>query len=325
MDRRRWTIVIMPPEGGRTRELWISRRRMRWLVGAAGTAALVVLAATSLLITPWGTPGARLVAAENAELRRELAAADQRFLALEDTVSALAKREGQMRVLAGLTPAESTTGAGGVPSDVGEGTLTDDTPALNATLGSTVATGLSDRRRPFLGRLGWSARPSLDRLMERATALARGFDEVSDTLKVQSERVKALPSIMPTSGWLSSEFAKSRFHPILHENRPHNGIDLTAEIGTPIVAPASGTVVYAGWDKGFGRTVEIDHGHGIRTRFAHCASLSVRRGQRVTRGQLIAAVGNSGLTTSPHLHYEIHVNGRPVDPLSFVLPDDATP
>jgi murein DD-endopeptidase MepM/ murein hydrolase activator NlpD len=320
MDRRRWTIVIMPPEGGRTRELWLSRRRMRWLVGGVATAALVVIAAASLLITPWGTPGARLVAAENAELRRVLAAADERFLALEDTVSALAKREGEMRVLAGLTPADSNA-----DTQVDAAILTDDAPALNATLGSTVAGGSGDRRRPFLGRLGWSARPSLDRLMERATALARGFDEVTDTLKLQSERVKALPSIMPTSGWLSSEFAKSRFHPILHENRPHNGIDLTAEIGTPIVAPASGTVVYAGWDKGFGRTLEIDHGHGIRTRFAHCATLGVRRGQRVTRGQLIAAVGNSGLTTSPHLHYEIHVNGRPVDPLTFVLPDDATP
>ena len=94
---------------------------------------------------------------------------------------------------------------------------------------------------------------------------------------------------------------------------------------SPIVAPAAGRVVFAGQDKGFGLSVEIDHGNGIRTRFAHCASLSVRRGQRVTRGQLIAAVGNSGLTTSPHLHYEIHVNGRPVDPLTFVLPDDATP
>ncbi|MGA1309828.1 MAG: M23 family metallopeptidase [Gemmatimonadaceae bacterium] len=322
MDRRRWTFVIMPPEGGRTRELWISRRQMRWAIGGAVAGLLLVVAAASLLITPWGTPGARLVAAENAELRRELAAADQRFLALEDTVNALAEREGQMRILAGLAPADSTNGG---DLAVGDAPLTDDAPALNATLGNTVVTGLGDRRRPFLGRLGWTTRPSLDRLMERATALARGFDEVTDTLKVQSERVKSLPSIMPTSGWLSSEFAKSRFHPILHVNRPHNGIDLTAEIGTPIVAPAAGVVAYAGWDQGFGRVVEIDHGHGIRTRFAHCARLDVRRGQRVTRGQRIAAVGNSGLTTSPHLHYEIHVNGRPVDPLTFVLPDDVTP
>lgn len=325
MDRRRWTLVIMPPEGGRTREFWLSRRQLRWAVGGAVAAALLVIAAASLLVTPWGTPGARLVAAENAELRRELAVADARFLVLEDTVGALAKREGQLRILAGLTPPD-TSSDGIAYAAAGDGApLTDDAPALNATLGSTLATAPADRRRPFLGRLGWNTRPSIDRLMERATALARGFDEVTDTLKVQSERVKGLPSIMPTSGWLSSEFAKSRFHPILHENRPHNGIDLTAEIGTPIVAPASGVVVYAGWDRGFGRTLEIDHGHGIRTRFAHCARLDVRRGQRVTRGQLIAAVGNSGLTTSPHLHYEIHVNGRPVDPLSFVLPDDATP
>lgn len=323
MDRRRWTVVIMPPEGGRTRELWLSRRQMRWVIGGAAVAVLTVLAAASVLITPWGTPGARLVAAENAELRRELATADRRFLALEDTVDALAKRESQMRILAGLAPADSLGDDRAVAE--GSASLADDAPALNATLGSTVATGSTDRRRPFLGRLGWNTRPSLDRLMERATALARGFDEVTDTLKRQSERVQALPSIMPTSGWLSSEFAKSRFHPILHENRPHNGIDLTAEVGTPIVAPAAGVVAYAGWDQGFGRVVEIDHGHGIRTRFAHCARLDVRRGQRVTRGQLIAAVGNSGLTTSPHLHYEIHVNGRPVDPLTFVLPDEAAP
>jgi murein DD-endopeptidase MepM/ murein hydrolase activator NlpD len=79
-------------------------------------------------------------------------------------------------------------------------------------------------------------------------------------------------------------------------------------------------VVRAGIDKGYGLTVEIQHGNGIRTRFAHCSRLAVRAGQRVTRGQLIAAVGSTGLSTAPHLHYEIHVNGRPVDPLTYVLP-----
>ena len=126
---------------------------------------------------------------------------------------------------------------------------------------------------------------------------------------------------MPTTGWLSSQFTSSRFHPILHENRPHEGIDVTAPTGTPIVAPATGIVVTAGNDKGFGLSVEIDHGNGIRTRFAHCSRLAVRTGQRVTRGQLIAAVGMTGLATAPHLHYEIHVNGKPVDPLTYVLPD----
>ena len=129
------------------------------------------------------------------------------------------------------------------------------------------------------------------------------------------------PSILPTAGWLSSQFTRSRFHPILHENRPHEGIDVTAPTGTPIIAPAAGKVVHAGNAQGFGLVVEIDHGNGIRTKFAHCSRVAVRVGQQVTRNQLIAAVGSTGLSTAPHLHYEIHVNGKPVDPLTYVLPD----
>ena len=82
-----------------------------------------------------------------------------------------------------------------------------------------------------------------------------------------------------------------------------------------------GARVDAGFVAGFGNTFEIDHGNGIVTRFAHCSRIAVRNGQRVSRGQLIATVGNTGLTIGPHLHYEVHVNGKPVDPLRYVLPD----
>ena len=184
-----------------------------------------------------------------------------------------------------------------------------------------ITSGPPLRRHPFLGRLGWSARPDVDGLIARASTLARSFSIVSDTLQRNFDRFANTPSIMPTTGWLSSQFTASRFHPILHENRPHEGIDVVAPTGTPIVAPATGTIVFAGNDKGFGLAVEIEHGNGIRTRFAHCSRIAVRTGQRVTRGQLIAAVGMTGLATAPHLHYEIHVNRKPVDPLTYVLPD----
>ena len=177
------------------------------------------------------------------------------------------------------------------------------------------------RRRPFLGRLGWSTRPDVEGLIARASDLSKSFANVSDTLQSNFERFANTPSIMPTAGWLSSQFTKSRFHPILHENRPHEGIDVTAPTGAPIVAPATGVVVLAANDKGYGLTVVIDHGNGIQTRFAHCSRLAVKTGQRVTRGQVIAAVGGTGLATAPHLHYEIHVNGKPVDPLTYVLPE----
>ena len=74
-------------------------------------------------------------------------------------------------------------------------------------------------------------------------------------------------------------------------------------------------------EAGYGNTFEIDHGNGIVTRFAHCSRIIVREGARVTRGQVVATVGNTGLSTGPHLHYEVHVNGKPVDPLKYILPD----
>ncbi|MBM4192966.1 MAG: M23 family metallopeptidase [Gemmatimonadetes bacterium] len=176
-------------------------------------------------------------------------------------------------------------------------------------------------RKPFLNRLGFGdSRGQIDELTRRASELAQSFRSVSDTLTRNLERLANTPSIMPTTGWLSSHFSQSRLHPILHENRPHEGIDVSAPRNAPIIAPASGRVRAVGWVGGYGNSFEIDHGNGIVTRYAHCTRIIVREGQNVSRGQLIATVGNTGLSIGPHLHYEVHINGKPVDPLRYVLP-----
>jgi murein DD-endopeptidase MepM/ murein hydrolase activator NlpD len=155
----------------------------------------------------------------------------------------------------------------------------------------------------------------------RPTSLLAGqFAAAAESLTAQVRRLAATPSIMPTQGWLTSRFSRRRFHPILLENRPHIGIDVRAPFGTPIEAPAAGTVIHAGWEGGYGRSVVIDHDFGIVTRYAHASRLLVEPGQRVQRGEVIALVGRTGLAEVPHLHYEVHVHGRPVDPLRFVLP-----
>lgn len=308
---------MVPPRNESARTYEVPGWTFRALAWSGAVGALLVVGAIVVLFSPWGTPGARLVAAQNSALQDEIAMVEARFRVLDDTLRIIAERETQMRMLAGL-PIESRA------------------PSLESLEGAEVqvvgpalanladATGLpSSRRRPFAGRLGWSARPDIDGLITRASALASGFRDVSDTLEANYRRFANLPSIMPTAGWLSSQFTRSRFHPILHENRPHEGIDVTAPTGTPIVAPAAGKVVHAGVQGGLGLVVEIDHGNGIRTKFAHCSRVAVRTGQQVTRNQLIAAVGSTGLSTAPHLHYEIHVNGKPVDPLTYVLPESA--
>jgi murein DD-endopeptidase MepM/ murein hydrolase activator NlpD len=124
-------------------------------------------------------------------------------------------------------------------------------------------------------------------------------------------------------GAIASRFSRARRHPILHIIRPHLGIDVAAARGTKVVAPAPGRVSFVGRKFGFGLVVEIDHGSGIVTRYAHCGSALVSAGAHVERGVPIATVGMSGLSTGPHLHYEVLVNGRQVDPLRVKLPQPA--
>ncbi|HCW50487.1 MAG TPA: hypothetical protein DGR79_00230, partial [Clostridiales bacterium] len=98
----------------------------------------------------------------------------------------------------------------------------------------------------------------------------------------------------------------------------HDGIDISGRVGTPIVATADGTVVFAGWNGLYGRTVVIDHGYGWSTLYGHCAKLAVELGDRVKRGEVIGFIGSTGKSTGPHVHFEVRVNGRTVNPRYYL-------
>ena len=141
-----------------------------------------------------------------------------------------------------------------------------------------------------------------------------------DRIALSPRTLEALPVL----GRISSTFSLSRRHPILHIRRPHLGVDIAAPRGTHITAPAPGRVVFVGHKFGFGLVVEIQHTSAVKTRYAHMRAAAVREGEKVARGDQIGTVGSSGITTGPHLHYEVLVRGRQVDPLRFVLPQSPT-
>jgi murein DD-endopeptidase MepM/ murein hydrolase activator NlpD len=121
---------------------------------------------------------------------------------------------------------------------------------------------------------------------------------------------------------VTSGFAM-RFHPLLQRWRQHLGVDYAAPVGTPVRTVADGVVSFSGWQNGYGRTIEIDHGNGRTTLYAHLSRHDVKRGQRVQQGQRIGAVGMTGWTTGPHLHFEFRVNGTHQDPLRIAKASEA--
>lgn len=119
----------------------------------------------------------------------------------------------------------------------------------------------------------------------------------------------------PVRGTVTSEFGP-RMHPILHQERQHDGLDIAAQAGTPVRAAADGRVVFSGERGGYGQVVELDHGNGLITRYAHNQVNRVEEGQTVRRGQTIALVGSTGLSTGPHVHFEVRQDGQAIDPLA---------
>jgi murein DD-endopeptidase MepM/ murein hydrolase activator NlpD len=161
---------------------------------------------------------------------------------------------------------------------------------------------------------------SIDWLLEQAKFQRSSFYDIACNLEKQAALQSGTPSIMPTSGWIASSFGFRR-DPFTGKSTFHEGLDIIGIPGQPIIATASGTVVIAGPYQNWGNVVEIDHGKGLHSFYAHNASVKVKVGDKVTRGQTIALLGSTGRSTGYHCHYGIKLNGNWVDPSKYILQD----
>lgn len=161
---------------------------------------------------------------------------------------------------------------------------------------------------------------AFDSVLQHAQGVELDVQSLTTALLDQRDYLDSMPTLKPTNGWYTSGFGL-RNSPFTGKPTMHEGLDLANHVGSPIVAPASGIVTYAGPRPGYGNLVTIDHGYGIQTQFGHISRAYVKTGEKVKRGQKIAAVGNTGRSTGPHAHYEVRVNGIPVDPYFYILED----
>lgn len=155
--------------------------------------------------------------------------------------------------------------------------------------------------------------------VEQASAVQQtSFEKLLKSLESKRNLLAATPSLRPTKGWISSEFGY-RISPFTGRKELHRGLDIATHHGTPIIAPADGLVTYSGKKWLMGNMLSLDHGYGMVTRYGHIDKLLKNKGDRVKRGDVIATVGNTGRSTGPHLHYEVRLNGVPVNPMKYIL------
>jgi murein DD-endopeptidase MepM/ murein hydrolase activator NlpD len=174
------------------------------------------------------------------------------------------------------------------------------------------------------GKLMTETSKKLERLEKQLYVQSKSFDETLELAKGKATMLASIPSIQPLSSNTSvigSGFGY-RIHPIYKTSLMHSGIDFTSNIGVPIYATGDGTVVEVAYEgRGYGNHVIINHGYGYESLYGHMSKISVRRGQKVKRGETIGAVGNTGSSTGPHCHYEVIRNGSKINPINFFYND----
>ena len=302
----RWTFLLVRDGHSTIKQYALSSRRLQVLVGG-GLLAAIILIGYAVLI---GVDGyARLRSAQldtrNTVLQDELQEFQMRVDHLESTLNQIAQDDARFRSIAGLESIDSEVLQAGVG---GPGLVGPEAHSL-WTIDPSISENL------------FEVSYDLNQLERRARLLSSSLEEATDSLLAHRDLLESTPSILPTPGWLSSSYSESRMHPIHNRPLPHPGVDISAPKGTSIYAAAKGKVIKAGWIVGYGLTIEIDHGFGYVTLYGHASELVASQGEEVQRGDVIARVGSTGIATSPHLHYEVRVQGIAQNPANFILPE----
>ena len=237
---------------------------------------------------------------ENESLRTELDRLAVKIASLEGDMNEHVVFEERMRIMADLEPIDKDVWQVGIGGP---------------------ETGYGPPDNPMGGRISLMD-SDIDKLLRQMKLQRHSFDEIYDELRQKTEDLKYIPSLRPVDGgFISSGFGKRR-DPFTNRISQHEGVDFQTRSGAKVYATADGVVIMSKYRRGYGYTVEIDHGNGMLTRYAHNAKNLVRVGRVVQRGDIIAYVGSSGRSTAPHLHYEVRASGVAQNPLKYILPCD---
>jgi murein DD-endopeptidase MepM/ murein hydrolase activator NlpD len=248
----------------------------------------------------------QLLRDENTQLRTQLRLVQEKIAHIDETLDRVERFDQKLRAITALEDSERGLAIGPLdgPAATESAHPPEQASAVEAGIGGGEPHEAIDDR--------------LESLVEEAARNERSLAELHRYFEDQRSLLASTPSIWPARGWVTSDFGL-RVDPYTADRVMHRGMDIANRPGTPVIAPADGVVVFAGSEGGYGKVLVLDHGYGVKTRYGHLSEFGVKLGERVGRGQKIGAVGNTGRSTGPHLHYEVRVNGIPENPRKFLL------
>jgi murein DD-endopeptidase MepM/ murein hydrolase activator NlpD len=305
MAKKFLSLIIVPHCAQRFKTITLSQKTLK-IAGAAIIIASVALAGFLVDYFSMNITRAkyRSLLSENTQQKRTLSEYEQSIKKLRDTVKNFESYARKLNVMAGLRSPE-------VMEELG--------------IGSGDTTGIE----PVESNSGPSAPPAgqivslqdAKSLAQKAEDVGKNLDVLARYFEAQTIKLASTPTIWPTIGWVSSPFAY-RDDPFTGKRQFHYGIDIATNFGNPIVATADGIVISLGNDKMGGKNIIISHGSGVTSHYLHLSKFLVKSGQRIKRGDVIGLVGKTGKARGPHLHYEVRVNNKPVNPYNYILEEE---
>jgi len=309
LAKKSFTLIVVPDHDQAVRRFQVDRALVRRvLVGAVAAVALLAVAAVHYTHLLYRASENRALRDENVVLRIQLNAFRERIEHIASTLERVERFDQKLRAVTLLSDPQRNLALGPTAMEI------KGAPPSTTESEFTAAPAASSETPRALSA-------KLDTLAAEASRSEQSLQELQSFFVEQKSLLASTPSVWPARGWITSDFGQ-RTDPYTAEKVMHEGLDIAAPFGKEVSAPADGTVIFAGLEGSYGNVLVIDHGYGVKTRFGHLSKVQVRPGDHVHRGDPIGAVGNTGRSTGPHLHYEVRINGLPTNPRKFILDEE---
>jgi len=308
LAKKSFTLIVVPEHDQAVRRYRVEGRLVRRLLaGGALVVGVLAIAAVHYTHLLYRASENRALRDENVALQAQLKGFRERIEHMASTLERVERFDQKLRAVTLLSDPQRNLALG---------------PTAMETKGAPPSNGASEFTATSVSMESpKTLAAKLETLSGEASRSEQSLEQLQTYFLEQKSLLASTPSVWPAKGWITSDFGQ-RTDPYTAERVMHDGLDIAAPHGKDVTAPADGTVIFAGLEGSYGNVLVIDHGYGVKTRYGHLSKVAVHPGDHVRRGELIGAVGNTGRSTGPHLHYEVRVNGLPENPRKFILDDE---